>query len=347
MSSLIPCIIPFPPVQTVTEKIKFQIPIEFLHPSLSKHKKKQIMVTVDLLTGTHINFPEKLEHCNIVIPKKILKNISLDKRYTNTQYTIKIEVTKNLEIISKSYSAPGDIQKILLLHIINYVQGLLLLGGPIRLSPLIYNDQNNNYIFNYTTAYLSNPWQMWFCEKTMIDLHLEDDVHSYLLQGQEKEQSDYKIYKKHINSLRNPYHWNQIHNLLQGNNSQNLKRYLNEFSRIIAEIRKLHPSDDYSLIHLLFTAFIEKLLGINGENRYRFSIKISNFLNDPTLHKITQKIYDHRSEFAHSTKYKELKTIYDVIGFYFLLNLSIKLLTHISKKDITAESFHYPNKEII
>jgi hypothetical protein len=92
----------------------------------------------------------------------------------------------------------------------------------------------------------------------------------------------------------------------------------------------------------LLTSFIEGLLKINGEHRYKFGIKLSNLFNNPALAPIARKIYDSRSNFAHTGVAKTPNDIFEFIRIEFLLLSIKKIFQHHMSSPIAPDSFDFP-----
>lgn len=338
MTFQIPIILPYG-INGALGDCHIRIPIYKLR-DLPKHPAAILNVTISIKPGHEYFLRQNIEQYNIdKLSERLLVQYRAALSRPEIQYTLILVINEDVTEIAKAYSAPRDIFTDIIFGLSNYFQSLLLLFGPIRLSPILV-DEKNILFFNQQLAYLYNPWQIWFFEKETIDILNDENIFNEVEKSEMNMNiTTFSLLKSFLIEWQRPLDINEF--------VQFVKEYkiddenIINFSRTLSDVIRLNLSYDYSLIVGLLTAFIEKILKIDSEHTYKFKIKICNLLSCTELSKILAKIYGERSNFFHTAKYKKLNTIYDIMAVYLLLLILRKLLLIDMKQKINSNSFDF------
>lgn len=304
---------------------------------LSMHKGKSLEYSIDIIEG-HEKFMqfEELNHSWIKIPRRLIKHYASKHEIGNNCFTLNINVNNDLNSISNEYSAPGDIYHDIIFSLSIFLQAKLNVVGFARLSPLILVD-DISLTFNSRLAYMVNPWQDWFCELNTFNILFDESLKNQI----DSKAKHYQLILPHVKASVLPLNTDKI--IIFNKCPIHTTEYILNFGRVLSEIIRLHPSHDYSAIIGMLTAFIEGLLKINGENRYKFKIKISNLLNDPNLGPALNNIYDSRSSFFHSAEYGKINDIFEFLTIDFLLLVIKKIIIYSFSFKIESNAFDFKN----
>lgn len=307
----------------------FSIDINKLR-DLSKHLDSKLEYEI-LITDYNKDFTKfgKVDHAWIEIPEKLIKHYLSESQI----FILNIKIHTDISLISKQYSAPGDIYNDIIFNICIYLQAFLNTFGFVKFSPLILIDEQK-IIFNSNIAHLLNPWQSWFCDKSLLQTILNSQLKGMI----KSEAKYYENLLPHVNNATNKINMNDIYKIDCKNNTVN---YISNFGRIISEIIRLHPSYDYSAIIGMLTAYLEGLFKINGENRYKFKIKICNLLKDQEIGPALNAIYDSRSYFFHTAQYRKINNIFEFLNIYFLLVVIRNAITYSLDNEISTNTFDF------
>lgn len=304
---------------------------------LSKHNGLLLEYNLNLINGHPEFFKfDEIDHAWIKIPNRIINHYISRHDKTDTRYTLDVIIYTDIESISKEYSAPTDICNDIIFSLSIFLHGYFNIFGFIRFSPIILiNDIS--LMFNSRLAYFINPRQDWFCDLDLLKILLSTGLKNQIKSKAKYYELIYPHVKKSIKALN-------LNNIPICKISSNDVDNILVFSRILSEIMRLHPSYDYSSILGLLTALIEGLLKIEGENRYKFKIKICNLMEDKNLDKALNEIYDSRSSFFHTAKYMDLKDIFQFLPIEFLLIVIKKIINYSIFNKIENSTFDFKDQ---
>jgi hypothetical protein len=316
---------------------KFILKINELR-ELSKHEQTNLEFYLTIKNG-HPDYKhiENLEYNGLIISNFLISHYINSSAQESHKYSIEIDFVTDIQAISKEYfPVSTDIYNDIISSLCLFLNASLNTLTFAKFSPIIFD--NDNIVFQGKLAYLYNPGQDWFRSYEILKIVLDDSL-------KEQINSTAKFYESMLPYVRGsitPLCLNELSNLADLN--KNAIKYLHRYGRVLSEIIRMHPSYDYSAIVGLLTALIEGFLLINGENRYKFKIRITNLLNDNSLGTALTKIYDSRSSFFHTGEYEKIKDIFYFLTIDFLLvvlNEIVKFQTH---TEIKQETFDYPVK---
>ncbi|MBD3359251.1 MAG: hypothetical protein GF365_00885 [Candidatus Buchananbacteria bacterium] len=312
---------------------KISIDINSLR-DLSKHKSTNLDFLLSIIKG-HPEFDksETLEHKGLLISPELVIQYKDRQAKENHKFTLEIKIITDIELISKQYSAPKDIYEDIIYSLCLFLNASLNTLTFARFSPIIFDDKK--VIFNSKLAYLINPWQDWFRSYDTLQIILNDSLKNQI----NSTAKNYDLMLPHVKESIKPLDLNKLSDLADVD--MRVTNYLHRFGRVLSEIIRMHPSHDYSAIIGLLTALIEGFLLINGENRYKFKIRVSNLLNDNNIGSALTNIYDSRSIFFHSGKYSKIDDIFDFLTIEFLLVILQKIINFQIKTEIKQDSFDY------
>ena len=297
---------------------------------LSKHIGLELEYEI-LITPNNKDFIKfgKVDHAWIEIPEKLINHYTSGKQI----FILNVKIHTDILSISKEYSAPGDIYNDIIFNLSIYLQAFLNTFGFTCFSPLILiNDEK--IIFNSKIAYLINPWQNWFCDQSSLKIILNQQ----LKEMAKLEAKYYENLLPHVVKITNNINIDDLYKIDYKNNTLD---YILNFGRIISEIIRLHPSHDYSAIIGMLTAYIEGLYKINGENRYKFKIKICNLLKDKNISSALNNIYDSRSYFFHTAQYGKINNIFEFLNIYFLIAVIKGTIIYSIDNEIETSTFDF------
>lgn len=312
---------------------KFNININDLR-DLSKHKDTHLEFSLSIIEA-HPEFIifENLDHKGLLIPPPLIVQYKDRQAPQDHKLTLVIQVVTDIDTISKEYSAPRDIYEDIISSLCLFLNALLNTLTFARFSPVILDDKK--VVFNEKLAYLVNPWQDWFRSydtlKIVLDHSLKNQINSTA--------KYYDLMLPHVKASIKPLDLNKLSDLADADNRA--INYIHRFGRVLSEIIRMHPSHDYSAIVGLLTALIEGFLLINGENRYKFKIRISNLLNDSNLGSALTNIYDSRSSFFHSGEYSKINDIFHFLTIEFLIVVLKEIIEFQIAYEIKQDSFDY------
>ncbi len=304
---------------------------------LPKHKDTTLDFSLSIVKGhPKFNLPNNLDHKGLLIPRQLVSYYNDRRAPEEHKFTLQVQVDTDIDKISKSYSVPTDIYEDIVFSLCLYLNAALNILTYARISPVILDDEK--IIFNEKLAYLLSPSQDWFNSYETLTILL-----NYSLKN--RINSTAKHYEKilpHVRQSIEPLDLNELSNL--SNVNTRVINYIHRFSRVLSEIIRMHPSHDFSAIIGLLTALIEGFLLINGKNRCKFKMKVSNLLNDDKLGCALTNIYDTRSNFFHSAKYKKLTDVFHFLTIEFLLGVIKKIIKYQITSEIKKSSFDYKIK---
>lgn len=332
----VPITLPFGASGSFSElkKTKFKILINKFR-ELTKHNHVFLEYTLSISIGHNpiLKFNE-IDSAGLKIPFQIVHHYLSRFEEEKTHFTVDILIDTDIRSISQDYSCPDDILNDIIFSLVIFIHGNLNIVGFARFSPVIVVD-DMKIIFNGRLAYLLNPWQDWFCSlstlKIILNANLKDQINS--------NAKHYKTILPHVEYNIKPLDIDQL--ISSSKYPSHTIDNIFIFSRILSEIIRMHPSYDYSAIIGLLTALVEGLFKINGENRYKFKIKIANLMNDNSLGKTLNEIYDSRSAFFHTGKFNKLNDIFEEITIEFLLVVIKKAINYSSTREINSETLDF------
>ena len=301
--------------KTPEKTITFHFKIEPGHPDLSQF--------------------ESVDHCGIQIPGKVIRQYAARiSEEEKVKYTAVIEIEESVEELAKDFSARGDIEKEIIFGLAIYLQAVTNIFGLARFSPFILVD-DKELQFNAKLAYLINPWQEWFRDLNLIQIILNEQAYEAI----KSKTKYYDVLRPHLLSSLTPLSWSDVR-------SFSASEYVNDdsvfaYGRILSELVRQHPGTDYSSMVGSLTSFIEGLLKIDQEHGYKFRIKISNLLDDPTLVPALKVIYNSRSKFFHTGVYKDPNDIFEFANLEFLFFVIRRLYAAHFTKGIEPDSFDF------
>ena len=312
---------------------KFSIDINDLR-DLSKHQNAQLDFLLSIKKG-HPEFVifENLDHKGLLIPPELISQYKDRQAPNDHKFTLEIQIITDIDSISKEYSAPRDIYEDIISSLCLFLNASFNTLTFTRFSPVILDDEK--IVFNEKLAYLVNPWQDWFRSYETLKIILDHNLKNQI----NPTAKDYDSMLPHVKKSIKPLDLNKLSNLADADSRA--INYIHRFGRVLSEIIRMHPSHDYSAIVGLLTALIEGFLLINGENRYKFKIRISNLLNDSNLAKTLTNIYDSRSSFFHSGKYSKINDIFHFLTIEFLLVVLKEIIEFQITAEIKDDSFDY------
>lgn len=315
---------------------KFSIPINQIR-ELTKHKGYHLEYILDIIHD-HNEFLIlwDVDHAWINISERVVEHYVYRFNKTET-ITLHIKIKSDIDMIVKEYSASEDIYRDIILGLINYLHGLFNLAWYIRFSP-IFKHETKWLLFNVQLAYMINPWQDQFTDVNtlllLLNLRLKIQIKS--------KNKYYELIHPHVVNALKPLELDVVTNSM--NYSFLTQENISIFSRTMSEIVRLNPAHDFSLMIGMLTAMIEWFLKIDGENRYKFKIKISNLLNDQSLGKVLNEIYDLRSSYFHTVKPHKINDIFEFLHIEFLLLVIKKIIIFSISEPIEKNTFDFYNK---
>jgi hypothetical protein len=340
MKFYIPIILPYG-IKGILSNYDISVPIYKLR-NLPAHPSLALSLSISIKSGHHFFTSGELKQdsCD-KLSDRLIQQYCVASSLPQTRYAMVLDVKDDLGEIAKAYSVSSDIFKDIIFGLSVYFQSLFLLFGPIRVAPIIV-DEKRTLFFNPKLAYLYNPWQQWFFDKTVLDILGNENIFDQIKKSNNSDERVFSLIKQYITEWQKSLNIEEFVSFFQKN--ENKHDEIIFLAHVLSDVARLHPSHDYDLIVGLLVAFIEKLLKINnGENTYKFKIKICNLLNDLKLSKILGKIYTTRSKFFHSAKHNGIETIYDITKIYFLFWVIRKLLIVNMEQGIEVNSFDFPN----
>ncbi len=275
-----------------------------------------------------IKFDKDIDHGGIVIPTKTRDYFVYAHEKVDRVFQLKVQLETESE---------GKWDKDFLFGIVTHTLGLVNVFGYVRISPIIQDHLGELYFYP-RLANLMQPGQDWFRSSNLLAFSLDRKIFE---QAQKvlptPRPQDYFLLNEHLLKSAVPLDWNTVKEVTS---TLDPKKVFT-FGKVLTEIIRQHPGTDYIPMISVLTAFIEGLLKISGENRYKFSIKLSNLFEDKRIAPIVKRIYDSRSDFFHTAVYKSPESIFDFAGIEFLLTALRKILRYDANIPIETDSFDF------
>lgn len=327
------CPVSFPFGYDNINSFEVKVSLNQIVGNLSKHKDENLHLKIDIQKDSNRLFwvsytnPLKPVTRKTDLHSAILEHYAMGHGSFIYDHIVEIEIKEDIGRIANDYSCPDDIKREIYYNILVFLQGFLLIFGAVRIWPIMLIDSNNIEL-NNKLSNLADPFNEWFFSKSKIEFTCYSSNYNNQLT------SFVKIWK-------HKFDFNQIYEYLNKSNLIDTTVY--DYCRLLSKLIRLKPSEDMSLIIGLLTAFIENILVIKSENRYKFAIKICNLLHCQALFKSLTKIYDKRSDFFHSANYQTVKDNEEILVIYFLLIVCSRLILHKKNHAIDSDSFNFIN----
>ncbi|OHB25399.1 MAG: hypothetical protein A2542_00170 [Parcubacteria group bacterium RIFOXYD2_FULL_52_8] len=293
------------------------------------NKKSEVLKFNVRIEALSIASDKDIEHGGIIIPKNALSYFIRGRGNDELQRQLVIEVENDEE----------EVEKELRISLGMFLLAAFNVFGYIRVSPIVMNS-TGELLFNSRLTNLINPGQDWFCVHYILQFSMNKklfDEGTALLPMHVP--SDYEVLNEHLYNYAVPLDWSLVKDRAAKLDTERVFA----FGKVLSELIRQQPGIDYVPMIGILTAFIEGLLKISsGENRYKFSVKLSNLFEDTRIASIAKKLYDSRSSFFHSAMFKSPDSIFEFARIEFLLLAIRKIFLIDLERPITKDSFDFP-----
>lgn len=297
----------------------------------SAAKKMPEVITISIEPESSVvAFDKDIDHGGLIIPAKTKNFFIYAHEKRENVYQIKVSINSQED---------GAWDKDLMFGLALYVLALLNVFGYTRVSPIL-EDHTGQLHFHPRLTNLIQPGQDWFGNSNLLSFSLDKKIYEQASKAiPSSTTKDYHLLNELLLKQAVPLDWAEV---IKNVRSLDARKVF-AFGRVLSDLIGQHPGLDYVPMISTLTSYIEGLLLIHGEHRYKFSIKLSNLFGDERIAPVTKKIYDSRSDFFHTAVYKSPDSIFDFARIEFLLACLRKIFKHEIVTPINAESFDFPN----